>query len=339
MALANLGFIVFIILLANLSPKKLDRYVITVIPPLLFLAAQGFGWAWQNRQNFAWLRRLAAPLLAGLVILHLIFAILAAPYYLTYYNPLLGGVGQAAQRVPVGWGEGLEQAAAYLNRLPEAELLAVSSWYSDLFQLYFAGQQTAFSDDGRGQLAADYVVFYINQWQRQKPYPELVNYFRAGEPVFTLKVGPLGSLSAQNGVNWVEVYKAPAAQSASGGPKIEGVAQLLAYKIATDQGKLSPGETVGVTLFLRVLGPLPEKTSIYISLTDPSGEANYGSWRSLPWKGEWQVGSLVEWPGQLILPADLPAGDYRFVAALQHDSGAAIAEFAISEKDPLIRVE
>ncbi|MCQ3977881.1 MAG: hypothetical protein DPW09_31015, partial [Anaerolineae bacterium] len=40
-ALINWGFIVFIILLANLSPKKLDRYVIAVIPPLLFLAAQG----------------------------------------------------------------------------------------------------------------------------------------------------------------------------------------------------------------------------------------------------------------------------------------------------------
>ncbi|GAB4452223.1 MAG: hypothetical protein Fur0044_47360 [Anaerolineae bacterium] len=342
-ALINWGFIVFIILLANLSPKKLDRYVIAVIPPLLFLAAQGFGWAWQNLLNFAWRRRLAAPLLAGLVILHLMFAILAAPYYLTYYNPLLGGVGQAAQQVPVGWGEGLEQAAAYLNRLPQAETLTVSSWYSDLFQLYFAGQQTSFSDDGRGQLAADYVVFYINQWQRQKPYPELINYFRAGEPVFTVKVGPLGSLSEQNGVNWVEVYKAPAAQSASGGPKIEGVAQLLAYKITGDkaarQVQLSPGKEATVTLFLRVLGPLPEKTSLQVSLADPAAGTNYGSWRSLPRQGEWQVGSLVEWPGQLILPADLPAGDYRFVAALQNEGGATVAEFAISEKDPLIRVE
>jgi len=335
-ALINLGFIVFIILLANLSPKKLDRYVIAVIPPLLFWAAQGFGWTWQN---FTWLRRLAAPLLAGLVILHLIFAILAAPYYLTYYNPLLGGVEQAARQLPVGWGEGLEQAAAYLNSLPGAETLTVSSWYSDIFQLYFAGQRTSFSDDGRGQLSADYVVFYINQWQRQKPYPELVNYFRTGEPVFSVKVGLLGSLSGQNGVNWVEVYKAPAAQSASGGPKIEGVAQLLAYKIATDQGRLSPGETVGVTLFLRVLGPLPEKTRMGVSLANPVAGTNYGSWRSLPWKGEWRAGSIVEWPGELALPADLPAGDYRFAAALQNESGAAMAEFAISEKDPLIRVE
>ncbi|NJN93043.1 MAG: hypothetical protein HC875_02605 [Anaerolineales bacterium] len=314
-----------------------------VIPPLLFLAAQGLWWTWQNWLNVAWLRRLAAPLLAGLVILHLVFAILAAPYYLTYYNPLLGGVGQAAQQVPVGWGEGLEQAAAYLNRLPEAGSLTVSSWYSDIFNLYFAGQRTSFSDDGRGQLSADYVVFYINQWQRQKPYPELVNYFRAGEPVFTVKVGSLGSVSGQNGVNWVEVYKAPAAQSASGGPKIEGVAQLLAYKIAgrkeANQVRLFPGEEAAVTLFLRILGPLPEKTTIHVSLADPVAGTNYGMWRSTPWKGEWQVDKIVEWPGQLLLPADLPSGDYRFAASLQNDSGAAVAEFAISEKDPLLRVE
>ncbi|MFN8458471.1 MAG: hypothetical protein U0401_28095 [Anaerolineae bacterium] len=35
-------YIVFVILLANASPKKLDRYVMAVIPPLLFLAAVGW---------------------------------------------------------------------------------------------------------------------------------------------------------------------------------------------------------------------------------------------------------------------------------------------------------
>ncbi len=342
-ALVNGVFIVFIVLLANLSPKKLDRYVMAVIPPLLFLAAQGLWWTWQHWLNGTRPRRLVVPLLAGLVILHLVFAILAAPYYLTYYNPLLGGVEQAARQVPVGWGEGLEQAAAYLSRLPEAESLTVSSWYSDIFNLYFAGQRNSFSDDGRGQLSADYVVFYINQWQRQKPYPELVNYFRSGEPVFTVKVGPPGGVPGQSGVNWVEVYKAPAAQSASGGPKIEGVAQLLAYKIAgrkeAGQVRLSSGQEAAVTLFLRVLGPLPENTTVHVSLANPVTGINYGTWHSLPRKGEWQMGNVVEWPGQLVLPADLPFGDYRFAARLQNDNGAAVAEFTISEKDPLVRVE
>jgi hypothetical protein len=110
-------------------------------------------------------------LLAGLVTLQLLSATFAAPYFLTYYNPLLGGARRAVTQIPIGWGEGLEQAAQYLNQLPQAESLSVSSWYSDIFDPYFVGQQASFADDGRAQLAADYVVFYVNQIQRQKPYP------------------------------------------------------------------------------------------------------------------------------------------------------------------------
>jgi hypothetical protein len=317
-----------------------------VIPPLLFLAAQGFSWLWQRQINFLRLYRAATPLLlAAVVSLHLIFAIFAAPYYLTYYNPLLGGVGQAASQVPVGWGEGLEQAAVYLNRLPNAKSLAVSSWYSDVFQPYFVGQPASFSDDGRGQLSADYVVFYVNQWQRQKPYPELINYFRAGQPLFTLKIGSLGHLVEQSGVSWVEVYKAPAAQSASGAPKIEGVAQLLAYKVAgskrAERIQLLAGEETAVTLFLRVLGPQPEKTTFSAALIDPiSGQDTANRiWRSNGLKGEWRMGNIVEWTGWLALPPAMPPGDYRFAAVLQNEDGSVAAEFVISEKDPLIRVE
>ena len=64
----------------------------------------------------------------------------------------------------------------------------------------FAGQRASFSDDGRGQLAADYVVFYVNQIQRQKPYPGLVDYFRAKEPVFVLDIESTGKITGLLGV-------------------------------------------------------------------------------------------------------------------------------------------
>ena len=55
-----------------------------------------------------------------------------APYALAYYNPLVGG-GPAASRVLlVGWGEGLDQVAAYLNAQPSSErqLIAIYSRWS-----------------------------------------------------------------------------------------------------------------------------------------------------------------------------------------------------------------
>jgi hypothetical protein len=357
-AVVMLAFILFIILFSNVSPKKLDRYVMAVVPALVFLAALGFVKVEQ------WCLRSSAPLplcpsvlsralLAGIVALQLLFTILAAPYDLTYYNPLLGGVKGAVRQVLVGWGEGLEQAAAYLNNLPDAESLTVSSWYSDIFHPYFVGQRASFSDDGRAQLAADYVVFYINQIQRQKPYPGLVNYFRVKEPVFVVAVKPTGGVTnsaeaekSNHQVSWVEVYRAPAAQSASGAPKIEGVAQLLAYKVAgskvagskvtDDIPELPSADQVSVTLFLRVLGPLLEDTTFDVALKD--GKL-WGNWALTEVKGEWQEGNIVEWHGILTLPANMPPGEYQLWAAFQFADGSVIAEFPISDKDPVLNVE
>jgi 4-amino-4-deoxy-L-arabinose transferase-like glycosyltransferase len=369
-----LAFIIFLIVFSSASPKKLDRYIMAVIPALIFLSAIGLAKIEQASRGKMSppLSRFRAPLplfppalslflLAGLVALHLVFAILAAPYYLTYYNPLLGGPQRAASQVPVGWGEGLEQAAHYLNSLPNAESLAVSSWYSDIFDPYFTGQRASFADDGRAQLAADYVVFYVNQIQRQKPYLGLINYFRANKPVFVVKVGQMGQVSNGEGAPWVEVYQAPAAQSASGAPKIEGVAQLLAYKVAgnrvtgskvtDDASNLLADNEVQVALFLRVLGPLPKETTFNVALAPistpvrravqyPKGTMSPISvWHPTQMKGEWLEGAVIEWPDTLILPADMPAGDYRLSVLLQTLDGSTLAEFAISEKDPALVVK
>jgi hypothetical protein len=327
------AFVIFIILFAGVSPKKLDRYVMPVIPPLILLA--GLGWS-KLASKFA--SRTSTLVLGGVVAFQLLSLLGAAPYYLTYYNPLLGGPRQAATQVLVGWGEGLEQAAAYLNGLPNAEKLAVSSWYGGIFHPYFKGREASFSDDGRGQLASDYVVFYINQIQRQKPFPGLIDYFRAQEPAFVVTV---------DGVQWVEVYKAPAAQSAGGAPKVEGVAQLLAYKFQAP--RLSSGTEVPLTLFWRVLGPLPAGTTFGVALSPEEnkspppplshgerGMGGEGLFSTTSVKGEWREGQIVEWHGTLTLP---PPGDYRLRVAFQFEGGAVITELPMSEKDPPVRVE
>ncbi|HXV44824.1 MAG TPA: hypothetical protein VEC96_17305, partial [Anaerolineae bacterium] len=56
-------------------------------------------------------------------------------------------------------------------------------------------------------------------------------------------------------------------------------------------------------------------------------------------KGEWREGAVIEWPGTLTLPADMPPGNYRLSVILQTTANQVLAEFSISEKDPLIKVE
>jgi len=337
-----LAYVLFVILAANVSPKKLDRYVMAVFPALDLLAALGLWGAWRWVAPNDSPRRRVGGVAALLVILgQAAFTVTGYPYLLTQYNPLLGGTAAAVNTVPVGWGEGLEQAAAYLNRQPNAGSAAVSSWYSDLFNLYSVGRRASFSDDGRGQLSADYVVFYVNQIQRQKPYPALIDYFRAQPPVFVVNTTP----TSPNGLGWVEVYKAPAAQSASGPPEVEGIAQLLAYKVAGPRvvaqtsGQSLDLHQLQVTLFLRVLGPLPPDTTFGLALAEPSTGQHWADWQPAEMKGNWTPGSLVEWPGQLSLPPDLPPGDYKLWFAFQFTDGKVIAEFPISNNDPPIELE
>ena len=383
--LVMLAYIIFIILFANVSPKKLDRYVMAVIPALILLAAVGLDKIIEFAIPYTGSRLshhapghspFAHLILLLILALQLLFALRSAPYFLTYYNPLLGGGDGAMARIPVGWGEGLEQAALYLNGLDGAQSLTVSSWYSDIFDPYFIGQRASFADDGRAQLASDYVVFYVNQIQRQIPYPGLVDYFRSNRPVFALAVQSLGRAAPVTGdetdsaqPHWVEVYKAPAAQSASGAPAIEGVAQLLAYKVEDSQTteafpELHGEQELAVTLFLRVLGPLPSDTIFQVGLAattldhpepaasvsngneDPAinnpdpGIQNrtWGQWEAGAVTTDWLEGQIVEWPGALTLPSELPPGEYRLWAAYQFKDGPLIAEFSISDKDPTLLV-
>lgn len=309
--LALVGYIFFIWLVANASPKKLDRYLMAVIPPLLLLAGFGLNWLIDLVANglsrkLRWRSTTVAAAAVLLLIAAQAWAVLTNyPYVLTFYNPLLGGFAGAVQQVPVGWGEGMEQAAAWINTQPNADQLKVSSWYSDLVRPYLNTDTTSFSSSGEGQLEADYVIFYINQTQRQKPNEAVYNYFRQKTPVFQVDY---------RGAPYVWVYAAPRMQtSPDGDAAIEGRAQLLGYNWQpAPPGR--PGDSVQLTLFLHTTGPLPANETFRVALAAPDGSL-WGQWTP----GEpltWQPDALIEWSGTLTLPDDTPPGDYPLVIQL-----------------------
>ncbi|MDM8528228.1 glycosyltransferase family 39 protein [Anaerolineales bacterium HSG24] len=338
---ALLIFPMMLYLLEMSSGKKMIRYFLPAFPMIAIFSTYGLLWLSNSllqRTNGTHPNRLKHSLLVSIIVLvHGGLLLMHRPYYFTYYNPLLGGPRIAAQFMTVGWGEGLEEAAHRLNNMPNADALVVSSWYNDIFQPYFVGQEASFADDGRAQLGADYVLFYISQIQRQKPYAGFVDYFRAKEPIFTIDAPTF----YRDKVHWIEVYKSPAAQTVSGAPEVEGIAQLLAYKITSDKGielqsDISEDDII-LILFLRVLGPLPDNTTFNIALRDTFGN-RWGDWQYLTLAGEWEKGNLVEWSGKLRLPADMPPGQYRPWVAFQFEDGPVIAEFAISDKNPTIEI-
>jgi hypothetical protein len=200
--LALLLFVGLFLLFVTLSGKKTVRYFLPAFPVIDMFAAFGLLWLsgylklattklWKlakhsRRGPLDTESSIASPVTHPVVYVSLIVAILLvqtglalwhAPYYFTYYNPLMGG-GRIAQRlISVGRGEGLDLAAAYLNQKPDADHLKVSSWYEQVFGAYFIGQTSPFFSIGDA-MSSDYLVFYQNQLQRQLPDPDLLTYFQ-----------------------------------------------------------------------------------------------------------------------------------------------------------------
>lgn len=203
------GFIAFILVyttLLTLSTKKLDRYLTPVYPPLIMLA--GVGWmrliSFLNTKIPGRLARVFSPvLLAASVVWQAVLLWGVVPYPLAYYNPLMGGGERAPTRMMIGWGEGLDEAARFLNRQADIKHKKVYAWYAAALNYHFSeiAEDLPISqpiDDAQfaDMRNADYAVIYIHQWQRRTA-ERLLEYLADKEPVFTRTI---------NQIEYVRVY-------------------------------------------------------------------------------------------------------------------------------------
>jgi 4-amino-4-deoxy-L-arabinose transferase-like glycosyltransferase len=189
-------FAVLFTVAMSLGAKKFDRYLLPVYAPLDLVAAMGWlaAAAWLGRASHE-LARVGAPALMGLAVAGQVgMAVPAFPYYFSYYNPLLGGPARAPEVMMIGWGEGLDQAARYLNAMPEAEQLRVTTWFwNGTFSYLFKGESlpgrfTADPSSLRLWLSSDYCVLYINQRQRGRLPHGLLDYVDGLEPVKVIRI-------------------------------------------------------------------------------------------------------------------------------------------------------
>ncbi|MEK6222314.1 MAG: phospholipid carrier-dependent glycosyltransferase, partial [Chloroflexota bacterium] len=175
-------FAFFFGLALTLSAKKANRYLIPVFYGLMLIS--GLGW-WSTiekiGEKFSNKLYRTVSLGIGLILISL-QTVNATPYYIGYFNPLLGGAEKATQNLTIGWGEGLDKAGRYLASKPNASELNVLAWYGEgPFSYYFPGKTNAipaipnFKDSTAKKLAqADYLAIYIHQWQRRIPADLLI---------------------------------------------------------------------------------------------------------------------------------------------------------------------
>jgi len=185
-----------------LGDKMFDRYLVPVYPALEILAAVGIWWVVdgvRHRLGGAY-GRLLSPLPIALVAfaIQLVITLPHYPHYLTYYNPLLGGIHVAKKILLVGWGEGYEQAAAYLNAKPNAEELQVNMPAFPVFAPQFDG--STLSMEQYSDWGSDYVMFYLAHVQRQR-YGKLMTKYLYNPRVAPEKVFSL------HGVDYIWLYQ------------------------------------------------------------------------------------------------------------------------------------
>ena len=191
----------------TLGQKKFDRYLIPAYPPLDILA--GLGWVvciiWvKNRLSNRASTYAVGFISAFVIVFQAGSSLYLFPNMMAYYNPLMGGGRKAPQVMQIGWGEGLDQAALYLNQKPDAENLVVSSWYSlGSFSFFFNGKVVnipsgvVIDSDWQAIHSSDYIVIYVHEWQRNLP-AELLSELANKTPEHSIWI---------NGIEYVRIYK------------------------------------------------------------------------------------------------------------------------------------
>jgi len=200
-------------LLMTLGAKKFDRYGLPAYLPFDIIAAAGWaaflrGIARPRRAIGAGLFspsgrrvgvRAGAGVKAGLAALlavgQLVLFLPRQPYYFSYYNPVVGGARTAIKVLLVGWGEGLEKAAAYLNVKPGAEQFRVNTAHIGQFAPYFVGETSSSGDVDMAE--ADYYVFYWNVIQRQRDAEVLNLFYGVRDPEYVV---------TEDGIDYVYIY-------------------------------------------------------------------------------------------------------------------------------------
>lgn len=301
-----LAFIaLFVVGVLSAAPKKFDRYALPAIPLLLVLAACGL----------AWLGGLMPGLLrqSGVLVLTLMAAttlLLIHPYYLAYYSPLIGGSAGAVKAVPIGWGEGLDLAADWLNAQPDIAQSVVGTWSPPSIQAYL--NTTATWQELIDTNRADYLVVYLYQVQTGGLY--FGEYHPACTPLHTVRIA---------GIDYVWIYKTPRRQ-------VQPLAARFGDAFAVNSFSVLPPNTacgaskLALTLGLQPLARPAQALNVFVHIIGAGGpvaQFDFPLDALLP-PAQWGAGETIEQPLELPLPADIASGKYQiFVGSYDPASG------------------
>lgn len=225
------------------------------------------------------------------------------PYELAYYNPLLGGGKTAMRSIPVGWGEGYEQAGAFISAQPNGCDRAVASWFAPVLSRYLCNHWVVSLDRVFEPGKVDYAVLYIDQIQRNNK-PEATAFLLEHYPrIHTVWI---------HGIAYAFIYQLPLPNAhrvfADFGPSI----RLLGYD--KDSSAVRSSGVLTLTLQWKVQTPVQEDYMLFVHVFDSDG--NRVAHIDVPPGGphaptrSWKVHGYTTWIHPVPLPTDIPPGTY-----------------------------
>lgn len=310
-------FVVLFVAAITVMAKKFDRYALPVFPALTILAAAGFSRGYDllsNRGIIDALKRFGAThpwqsagyvLVVSAVITNLVWY---HPYYLAYYNPLLGGGAIAEQILPVGWGEGLELAAAFIAAQPDGRDRPIAAFYQSVMRPFAPAGVAPLQAVQRPQ-QVDYAVTYVEQTQRATK-PELHALFRSMKPLHVVRI---------HGINYAWIYQVPPPVAVISNADFGDTVRLRGYNLDTSAARASGVLTV--TLVWEAL-TRPDNSSLFMFIHVMNDAGERVAQVDVPLGTErwplraWQPGRYVSMVQHIPLPPDLPAGTYRLATGV-----------------------
>lgn len=319
------AWIIMFLLAMNMFPLKFNRYLVPIFPAVDILAAVGLVWGAQRlAAHTAHLMRRALPHAANLLLVLVALAALlnAAwyhPYSIVYFNQLLGGARAGAYAFLAGWGEGLDQVAAWLNQQPDiASVVTVSRLDTSLNPYLKEGAYSERASSGRLPEKSGYLVVYYRHVQWGQEPPPYDDYYGHAIPLHIVTL---------HGVDYAWIYQVPRSMPRELRVSFGGSLQTHGYDIDTSAIRSSGVLTLTMQwhptvpisddyhLFAHVFDSSGTRVGqVDVPLTDPHAVGN----ASPAPTSVWQPGRYIYWVHPIPMPADLPPGSYRVAVGLYH---------------------
>jgi hypothetical protein len=303
-----LAYAVFFGLAMTVTAKSFDRYLLPAFPALDVLAGLGLA---LSARRLRWAGGAGWLLVGALTLPLLVFPLASSsPYALAWYNPLAGGGPGAERHLAVGWGEGLDQVARYLNSKPNAERLKAAmpgEIYTTVLDAQFVGQVMPLEGGDPSSNDSAYFVTYVRAPQNGPPIYD--PRFQSWEPDFVVRLA---------GIDYSRVYGAQVGIPI--GAVFGRFSSLEGYGLDTLVTR--PGRPLVVKLFWRPLGAIPTETRVILSVLDP---ANREVARAESHLGLLEVGQTRSRTYQVQMPPDLPSGEYTLWVGLEAGPGQPVS--------------